>query len=254
MQFKVFVATFPYLRQEDPDVTKWLLQTALKAARDERLSFRFEPYDNLNEAVARNASVRDAQKYGADLLFHIDNDMAPDIYPGACFWDRAIAKWLEVGECIIGVPYLDRGGRVTVTRVESKQNLDLAPDLTNLELDKVSRCEAARAAGYERVATVGSGLMMIDMRIFKRLRPPYFYYEYENEFQAKITGTADSVLCRNAGMQGVPVYVDWDCWAGHWKKHRFDAPPQIDMTNLAAQTRRSLLDFLPNNGALAKMA
>ncbi len=85
-------------------------------------------------------------------------------------------------------------------------------------LAKFTREEAAVRTGVERVAALPTGCLLVDLRAFDLLPPPWFHYEYADPpFNTALASTEDVVCTRNADWVGVPQYCAWDCWAAHVK-------------------------------------
>ena len=95
---------------------------------------------------------------------------------------------------------------------------------------KVANYDRYDAAGYKGIlpaAALATGLMLIDMRAVKRLPHPRFYYEWTNEKQTHKASTEDVTFSRDLYLRGVPLYVNWDAWAGHHKLKLVPRPERI---------------------------
>lgn len=222
----ILIARFPWHGGEHPDVTDWLVQTVLKMKSDERVGkVHFRRIDDTPITMGRNLAARHAQDVGADYVLMIDADMSPDLPGSKPFWDTS---WdfacKHEGPCVVAAPYCGAPpvNNVFIFRWANLMNDNPTPDA---RLEQFSREEAAGRAGFEEVAALPTGLILIDARVFGRLKPPFFYYEWEDErLQHKKASTEDVTFTRDASMAGVPVYVNWDSWAGHWKPYRVDKP------------------------------
>jgi hypothetical protein len=81
----------------------------------------------------------------------------------------------------------------------------------------VSRQEAAARRGIELAAALPTGLILYDLRVFAMLSPPWFSYEYTDEYQSVKESPEDVHQTRRAGLLGLPQLCNWDAWAGHVK-------------------------------------
>lgn len=241
----VMIARFPYGASEHPDAADWLVPTAIKARNDDRVKeIITQRYDDTPITMTRNQAVASAQHHKADLLLFLDSDQAPDAYleanpyrigvdPNAKpFWDSSFDFWWEHrqnrGPCLIAAPYM---GPPPVENCYIFRWRTTTSDDPNqgFALEQWTREEAATAYGIEQVAALPTGLMMIDMAAFKNLKPPYFYYEWVDEYEQSKASTEDVTFTRDCSLNSVPCYVNWDAWAGHHKLKNVGRP--IILTN-----------------------
>lgn len=251
---KVLIATFPFLNQQHPDVADWMTRTVLTCKSDVRVTevFRFRLNDTPAPMVRNNAISR-AKEVGADLLIMIDNDMKPDAYlPGTpqrlgdCphakpFFDSSFEFWWHHdGPCVIAAPYVGPPPISNVYVFRWANQLNDNPDGLDFKLAQFSREEAATKRGIERVAALPTGLIMIDMRCFDHILPPYTYYEWRDEFEREKVSTEDVTLTRDLGLSGVPQYCNWDAWCGHWKQWCMGRPVILTADMMADKYRRAV--------------
>jgi hypothetical protein len=81
----------------------------------------------------------------------------------------------------------------------------------------VSRQAAASKRGIQPVAALPTGLILYDLRVFTMLAPPWFAYEYTDEYESVKASPEDVHQTRRAGLLGMPQLCNWDAWAGHVK-------------------------------------
>lgn len=255
MKVSLGIARFPWHGAEHPDVTDWLLRTAIKVKQDPRISevHQFRK-DDTPITMSRNKAVEHAKRVGVDYLLMIDSDMSPDLpEPGAKpFWDSSFDFVLQHnGPCCIAAPYCGPPplSNVYVFRWSNWQNPDVQPN-PDMRLEQYSREEAAQRAGIERVGALPTGLILIDMRAFERLKPPYFYYEWNDGTQSEKASTEDVTFTRDLNLLGVPQYVNWDAWAGHWKLLRVDKPRVIYTDHVQQKYREAVLADIRSNERL----
>ncbi len=164
----------------------------------------------------------------------IDNDMSPDNEPGGKpFWDTTLDFVFQNREpCIIGAPYCGPPplSNMYVFRWANWSNPGLIDQ--DFRLEQYGREEAAHLAGMHRVGALPTGLIWIDMRVFQKMTPPYFYYEYTDQEQVQKASTEDVAFTRDAALLGIPLYCNFDAWAGHWKRFRVDKPNPITVEQI----------------------
>ncbi len=124
------------------------------------------------------------------------------------------------GPCVIAAPYCSGPPkeRVLVHRFSEFEQESANAPAEGIQLECFTREEAALKTGYEMVAALPTGLMLIDMRVAMILRPPYFHYEYNGDNETALIGTEDVVFSRNLYYLNVPQYVDWSAWSAHVKQ------------------------------------
>ncbi len=261
-QVSVMVARFPFGNSESPDVTDWLIQTDRKMQQDERIAKVFMTrVDDTPITMSRNLVVERARAAKADLLLMIDSDMKPDL-PGLHarpFWDTAFQFWFDRQEPMcIGAPYCGPPPHcnVFVFRWATLANPgEVEPHGECVKLTQFPREEAAQRTGIERVAALPTGLILIDMEVFSVLKPPFFYYEWEEDGlhcptcghpaggkQIKKASTEDVAFTRDVEMAaGFANYVTWDSWAGHWKRTCVGKPQLVYADFVNAKFRDAVL-------------
>lgn len=162
-------------------------------------------------AMARNIEVRDAKKWGATHLLFLDPDMIPDAYcgrdPNAVPWWPTYFSFLQAHPgSVLGTPAC---GAPPDERVQVWGKTPAG------ETTRIPRDAAATARGWQRVAMVGSALLLIDMTVFDKLPQPYFSDVYTDETQTELAYSQDCYFCRQCEKHGVNVFVNFDCWADH---------------------------------------
>lgn len=240
----VMVARFPYGGTEDSDVTDWLIRTRLAMERDPRVG-RVVPFKKNTTPItmARNLAVRTAREAGVDYLLMIDSDMSPDLpYPGAKrFWDSSFDFAVNhPGPCVVAAPYCGPPPfeNCYVFKWANRQSEHPNKDF---QVEQFTREEAAVRGGFEQVSALPTGLILIDLRVFDRLKPPFFYYEYTDEQETALASTEDVTFTRDVTLAGLPIYCNWDAWAGHWKRKRVGKPELLHVDSVRKQFRDAVL-------------
>lgn len=184
--------------------------------------------------ASRNQLVADAIDAGATHLLMLDPDVALDHYVGrepwavpwfSTFWSFAMANHGSV----LAAPYCGRGLADPPVQV-------FDGGTTETERRRVPWNDARQRRGWQRVTGVGTGLMLIDMRIFERLKPPYFIDHYADETCTRLDYTPDLWFCQLCCAAGIPIYVNWDCWVGHWQ-NQIVACPRVGEQDYGQETQ-----------------
>lgn len=261
-KFNLAIARFPYGGFEYTRFVDWLVKTILKVKSDKRIDEVIPLVENDTPiTMTRNAACLKAIKQGADYLLMCDNDMAPDWEasgdPAALpFWDSSWEFMMRHRDkpCMIAAPYCGPppNENIYIFRWRNRAN---SVDETDIKLDQYTREEAAERIGIEEVAALPTGLLLMDIRALKHVDPPWFYYDYTNDYEAEKASTEDVVFTRNCSLAGVPVYCNWDAWAGHVKqkvvgKPRILTADQVTLRAKAARSRgkhsrEKMVDFGP---------
>lgn len=241
---KLMIVRFPYGNQEAPSVTNWLVRTMLDlkqhpAIDKEILAIEF---DDTPITMTRNKAVRVAQMNKVDYLLMVDSDMAPDM-EGGRFLPESLDFLLKQDKpSIIAAPY---GGPPPCCNVYVFQWANWMNDAANpdMRLEQFTREEVSQRTGIEEVAALPTGLILIDMRVFEKLNPPYFYYEWTDISESEKASTEDVTFTRDASLAGCPVYVNWNAWAGHWKRYLVPKPRTLN----PEQVRKKFADAAARN-------
>lgn len=254
MQCKILFARFPFGNQEAPSVANWLIPTVIKAKADPRISFVDHiEVDDTPITMSRNRVLKHALAKGFDYVVMIDSDMKPDlpVLGAKPFWPGAFDfAWQHNGPCCVGAPYCGPPPHENIyvfrwgKRQTDHPNRDMA-------LDQYSREEAALRGGFEEVGALPTGLILIAMDGVKRLDPPWFDYDYADKpFNTQKATTEDVFFTRNLNLVGVPQYVFWDAWAGHWKRKCVGKPDLLSVDAVRADFRDAVIRNNPVNQRL----
>ncbi len=265
-QFSVMFQRFPGLFSngacEHPDVTDWMVCTVIKCKRDVRIKeiLNWRKADTPAPMI-RNQGIHLALERGVDFLCMVDSDMAPDYLLGEDaaakpFWDSSFDFMLHdsMEPCIVAAPYCGPPPyeNCYIFRWASFQSDNPNPDH---RLEMYTREEAAVQTGIQRVAALPTGLILIDMRCLAKIKPPYFYYEWKDETEQVKASTEDVTFTRDLTFAGVPIYCNWDAWAGHWKMKRVGKPQTLTADDVSKKYRDAVLasqrdrDIVTRNGA-----
>ena len=242
--YSIMFARFPFGASDHPDVTDWMIETVVKCKLDPRVDRVANFWVNDTPiTLGRNRAVEAAKADKCHYLAMVDNDMKPDAYLGSNrnrldtdssalpFWDSSwefMLRRRDLGPCMIGAPYCGPPPHENAY-VFRWANFQSDHPNADLRIEQYTREEVAIRSGFEEVACLPTGLVIIDMRVFDDplVAPPYFTYEYTDKFEQKKASTEDCVFTRDLNMANIPLYVNWDAWAGHWKKKCVGRPKPI---------------------------
>ena len=231
---RVLICRFPGTGWEHTDVVDWLIKTtdwmARSPAHNESGAMKVvdTPVDmSRNRACEAALGTPDEQKANGgplfDYLLFLDDDTVPDYDPGAPPFLPTALEFMRKQEkpCVVGAPYCSGGAseKVLVYRwyAETSGNHD------GFDLREYPREEAAVKTGFEQVAALGTGCLLIDTRVLLEIPGPYFFYEWANPRTRTVkASTEDIVFTRDLGLAKVPLFVAWDSWCAHVKpRHVF---------------------------------
>lgn len=273
-RYSLAVCRFPGNNAEHPASSGWVIAMGPKWMSDTRIS-RVIPLRRSDTPIhmVRNLLVKKALDEGADYILMIDSDMQPDVEPdGLPFWDtswkfmldrrareheyreaaRINPTWFDSGKdfegacferfppATIAAPYCGPppSESVYVMKWDIPESNTLQP---NYKLKMFERSEATRFSGIMQVAALPTGLILYDSRVFRRLPPPWFNYEYTDEYMTEKSSTEDIYQTRNASLIGMTQFVNWDAWAGHIKPKVVRKPRLVcidDVPNMMADAIR----------------
>lgn len=199
------------------------MKTVLKMKKDPRVDRIYPIYQTGSFPInmLRNRAACAAVENGCDYILMIDNDMAPDVPEGQKpFWDTAWEFMLDRREkglspAAVAAPYLcNAGGDFYSTDWKESEN-PWASDYEDLV--PISKEDAFSRRGIQPVATTQTGLILYDTRVFQKVPPPWFTFEWQDKSQFFMLASEDHYNTRKCNIRGCPVFVAWDCWSGHMK-------------------------------------
>ncbi len=199
MKTLVAIITYP------GEIRVELLPFLADAARDNAIIL---PITRLPIDVARNKAVREAQRYGADVLIQLDADMGPA--PGSY---EALVKQASQEQAVAACPYTGTAGIPAFIPEDPTQ-------------------QAATIQGTTRARMSGLAVSAFNMRVFDRVGYPWFEHQYSPNHSVQ-TNTEDAVFSERAGKAGVPIYVLGDYWAEHLLTKAVGRPSVLSAANLA---------------------
>ncbi len=244
-KYSFMIARFPYHGDEKYTVADWLAATYHGMKTDPSVGniVRLPPIDDTPITMSRNRACKQFQKSGCDFLLMIDSDMAPDLpYPGAkTFWKSAFEFAIaQPRPVIVAAPYCGPPPHENVYIFRWANRANDVPDV-EFQLAQYSREEAAQRAGFEEVAALPTGMILIPRGVFDILPPPWFEYEWTDKYRTDKATTEDVYFTRNASLNGVKVYCAWDSWAGHWKQKVVTRPRPMGPEQVGEELKKAML-------------
>jgi GT2 family glycosyltransferase len=169
--------------------------------------------------TARNCFVYDAVDLGANFLMFIDADMS--FAPIA--FNNLVKHSLELDADVIGGLY--------VSRYDETKNI-IKEIITDKEGFKVLH-DIEKIPTFDKpfeVDGLGTGFMLINMRVFQKLDPPFFYYPNPKDFGLKEVPFPKNELgddisfCMKVRQAGMKIYCDPTFELGHVGKKVYRHP------------------------------
>jgi hypothetical protein len=233
---------------ECPELGNWLLEFGgrVKCGKYPNIE-GLQNYGSYNARIAmcRNKTVEDARKHGVTHILWVDPDMAVDCYVkrdrndnpvgrARPFFDEAWNFILDAKRptpAVLGVPYCGCYPFRPVQVFAFNERGALA---------RIPHKESYNLRGWTQVGAVGTGLMLTPMTVFDRMDYPYFHDQYQDVTESSLRQSQDVFFCLKCKQAGIPIYVNWDCPAGHRQSSVVDmagweqAPPRNEPIALGA--------------------
>lgn len=255
-KISIMLAQFPGGQSTHPDVADWVTEVARYCDRDPRIE-RLEHWriSTTPITMARNLSVLKARQKKVDYLLMVDSDMRPDYQASRPFFSSTLEFLFEhmlSKPCVVAAPYCGPPPveNVFVFKIATPQSDN---PVLSFKLDQFTREEAANRTGFERVGAIATGMCMIDMRVFDKLEPPHFYYEYTDKTESELASTEDVTFSRDCAFSGIPVYINWDAWAGHHKLKCVGRPHLMSIDEVGEGLRQAIERNQPRNVKTIKL-
>lgn len=257
-EYKIMLCRYPYGGSESMESVDWMLKTTRQITDDRRFRLFVNRVNDTPITMTRNQTMEDAKQQGMDFMLIVDSDMAPDCEaaedPAAKpFWKSSIEFMLKhEGPCVVAAPYCGPPPFENVYVFQWTRHETGTPDPQG-ELVQYTREQAACMAGIQEAAALPTGLMLIDLRALQCLPFPYTYYEFKGDGpacqacgvrtpgpQAEKASTEDVTFTRDLSLAGVPVYCNWDAWAGHIKRKIVRKPRPYTADAVAARMHKAI--------------
>lgn len=191
------LAVIPSLSKPTEETSASLISYYRNCKYPVQIRYIFDTYLH----TARNIAVTMAIETKATHLMFIDSDMA--------FPNYGVDRLVERGEYIIGGLYFGRMKPLPVA-------LERHPDNTLKSMRKIPTWDEPFEAD-----AVGTGFMLIDMKVFQKMEPPFFTYTKPENFGYKASVFPrddvgeDVYFCLKARQNGFRIMVDPTIPLGH---------------------------------------
>jgi GT2 family glycosyltransferase len=161
-------------------------------------------------AENRNYCVIQAQRNASDYLFFVDDDMT--------FPTDTLQRLLNAHRDIVGVNSYSRclPPSSTVGLMDSKGEY--------MHPDKHTAFEMMIPTTIFEAYFVGTGVALINMDVFKKIKAPYFAFSVDKNGQVK--NGEDGTFCDKARKAGYQVWCDPTIPVGHLGEYVYQAPPE----------------------------
>lgn len=218
---------------EHHQVGTWMLETGMSLGRHPRIDKVWAHVDTRYRIHnSRNWCARWALEKGVDYLCFIDGDMHADFrlfnqllpeeaQPDARRWARPFLQsslefmW-QSDAGVVAAPAVSGppDNKINVF-VADESDMSMAR-LKHEELRNQSPC-------FMRVCAIGTGLMLIDMDVFRKLPEPWFE-DLEDDKKYEVIHSQDCHFCVKCNQIEIPVYANLFAPARHIKFQGQDPP------------------------------
>lgn len=252
-RIKVGIFRFPFDMKEMSSTVDWIIRACHYLNGHERVEVvASEAIADTPVDMSRNRALKRAKELGLHFALFIDADMWPDYewLHNNCTETESIKQFLphalefalaHDGPCVIGAPYCcsPPEERVLVMKWAVKETDN--PSMV-AQIASYTRDEVIPKTGFESVAALATGLLLVDMRALDVLPEPYFSYQFKDDARTEKASTEDVVFTRDLHCLGVPQYCFWSSWAGHWKSKMVPKPATIPIHMVPQAMRKVVWD------------
>lgn len=235
---RLLVTVLTYAKSVGADVFAYCCGVGPSLASDDRVENVVVSYTHgYPTDVVRNSIVAEARRAGFHYVLMLDDDMAPDLLvrEGAPPFAKTALDFALAhdGPCVVAAPYCSGPPEQQVLVMKNREYFPDAGGGCGFKLDKYTRDEASVQTGVGRVSALATGCMLVDLRTFDVLPPPWFAYEYDDPpYNTRLASTEDVVFSRSCDWVGIPQFCAWDCWAGHVKTYTTGRPTLAPVTTI----------------------
>lgn len=159
-------------------------------------------------AENRNYCVVQAQRNGSDYLFFIDDDMT--------FLPDTLERLLDRNAEVVGVNSQSR-----CLPLSSTVGL-MDDDGKYMHPDKHTSWEMKIPSTLFNCYFVGAGIMLIDMKVFKKIEKPYF--EFISGEEGMVLHGEDGTFCEKVKKAGMDIWCDGSIKVGHLGEYEYQKP------------------------------
>lgn len=246
---KVCIYRFPGTLMEHSTTVNWLVNALYTLYNHPRVeSVLTDSISDTPVSMSRNRAIKHALAEGYDYAVFIDDDMYPDYQQHFNPVPETARRFLpdaldfalgHQGPVCVGAPYCCQPPEEKCL-IMKWTDFETGCHQGNVKLSHFGRDESYGRQGFEEVAALPTGLLLIDMRAIQFIAKPWFRYEYEDEEQTKKASTEDVTFTRDLCLAGVKQYVYWNAWAGHWKTKLVKQPVPVDYQHVPERFKRAI--------------
>lgn len=209
---KMFIATPCAWEMMHLDTVIWLLETASRAPQVGITEVQFSAYTTPRIMLAHNQAWHAAKHQNADLLLFLDPDMVPAIdLPGErrSFIPSSLQYLRDNPLAVVAAPAVRSGdGQINVFLYDDQGML------CPLSAEQIQSRIATPL--FERVAAIGTGLMLIPRGVLYGM-PDHPFQDVYDQQNGSLLRSQDVEFCMRAANAGVSVVANWFAPAGHRK-------------------------------------
>lgn len=204
---------------EHPDVRRWAVAASLILNASPVVG-RVHMFDVCSSRIIlnRNTTIQAAKKRNCRWVLMCDPDMSPDVYAGSIEGQREFLlpslAWARLWYhqhgrgCVVGAP---------ASCGPPSFKLNIFGITAEGEMKQLEENDLPAEPSFEAIAAIGTGLILIDMKVFDHLPVPYFNDEYRDREMTQVATGQDIYFGRECNRHGISVFANWYSWAGHWK-------------------------------------
>lgn len=235
----ILIARTCSYQAEHPRLGSWLFHMGIDLGRDERVGACATTDDNRHRIHnSRNHMARYALDNGFHYLCFVDPDMHPDFRVGHDFCDlkqqpdarpwarpflRSSLDFMLTTQCGVVASPAVSGPPARRVNVWTVKSLDEPP--VNVTPDEFARMKP----GFVQVAAIGTGLMLIDVDVFRKLPEPWFEDVYhEGSPQYDPDQSQDCAFCFKCNQHRIAVYANLFAPSRHMKTIGCDPPDFLE--------------------------
>jgi hypothetical protein len=153
--------------------------------------------------VARNQIIRQAQMHNQNVIC-VDHDAIPSGNSFKAMMDRIMEE-----ECVVVLPHCASGGQICVgEKSPSVREMETYSGITEVENG------STHTVGY-------------NIKVFDRIKKPYYEYHYSDTHESLAGYSEDTVLHRKLKQANVKIYCLWDYWSDHVVERRIRKPKSL---------------------------
>lgn len=231
---KIVIARACSYQTEHHQVGTWMFTTGMQLCRDQRFESAWTHVDTrFRIHNSRNTLARWSLERGMDYLLFIDGDMHADfrlmnpeldisLQPDARPWAKPFLQssldYMMGNPCgVIGAPAVSGPPDNKINTFIYDANVD--GNVRRMRREDMETLEPQMLP----VVAIGTGLMLIDINVFRKLPPPWFE-DVEDDRKEEVSHSQDCNFCLKCNANHIPVFANLFAPARHLKIQGQDPP------------------------------